>query len=156
MKIDGGCHCGGIRYEAEIDPSKVMICHCTDCQTLSGTAFRTVVPVLRNDFRLVKGSPKIYMKTGESGNKRQRAFCAECGTPIYSAAEKDTPVYSLRVGSSCHGCRRSPERKSTRSRNDVPGKLLCPLSTVRRRGSRGDPGRRGARRSGPNARRGRG
>ena len=44
MKIDGSCHCGRIRYEAEVDPAKVVICHCTDCQTLSGSAFRTVVP----------------------------------------------------------------------------------------------------------------
>jgi len=99
MKIDGACHCGAIRYEAEIDPAKVMICHCTDCQTLSGSVFRTVAPAAAKDFRLLKGSPRIYMKNAESGNKRQQAFCGDCGTPIYSAAEKDTPVYSLRVGS---------------------------------------------------------
>ena len=99
MKVDGGCHCGAIRFEAEVDPEKVMICHCTDCQTLSGTAFRTVVPVPRDQFRLVSGTPRIYMKTAESGNRRQQAFCGDCGTPIYSAAEKDTPAYSVRVGS---------------------------------------------------------
>jgi hypothetical protein len=43
MHIDGACHCGKITYEAEVDPEAVGICHCTDCQTLSGTAFRTVV-----------------------------------------------------------------------------------------------------------------
>ena len=32
MKIDGGCHCGAITYEAEVDPEKTSICHCTDCQ----------------------------------------------------------------------------------------------------------------------------
>jgi hypothetical protein len=42
VKVDGRCHCGWISYEAEIDPEKVMICHCTDCQTLSGSAFRMV------------------------------------------------------------------------------------------------------------------
>ena len=98
MKVDGSCHCGRIRYEAEIDPAMVMICHCTDCQTLSGSAFRTVAPAPREGFRILRGSPKIYMKTAESGNRRQQAFCGDCGTPIYSAAERDTPVYSLRVG----------------------------------------------------------
>jgi hypothetical protein len=39
MKIDGGCHCGYITYEAEADPDKTSICHCTDCQHLTGTAF---------------------------------------------------------------------------------------------------------------------
>ena len=42
MKIDGGCHCGYITYEAEADPAHTAICHCTDCQTLSGSAFGAV------------------------------------------------------------------------------------------------------------------
>jgi len=45
MKIDGGCLCGHITYEAEIDPAQVSICHCTDCQTLSGSAFRIGAPM---------------------------------------------------------------------------------------------------------------
>ena len=32
MHIDGGCHCGNITYEADIDPEAVSICHCADCQ----------------------------------------------------------------------------------------------------------------------------
>lgn len=28
--------------------------------------------------------PKLYVKTGESGNKLPQSFCPECGTPIYS------------------------------------------------------------------------
>ena len=99
MKIDGGCHCGRIRYEAVIDPAKVAICHCTDCQTLSGSAYRTVVPAPAADFKLLAGKPKVYVKTADSGNKRQQTFCPECGTPIYSAALTETPAYYLRVGS---------------------------------------------------------
>ena len=98
MKIDGACHCGNIRYEAEVDPQAAAICHCTDCQTLSGSAFRTVVPAKKENFRLLKGAPKMYVKTAESGNPRVQAFCPECGTPIYSAAPGDAPAFSLRVG----------------------------------------------------------
>jgi hypothetical protein len=98
MKIDGGCHCGYITYEAVVDPDKVAVCHCTDCQTLSGSAFRTVVPAAREAFRLQTGQPKIYVKTAESGNRRAQAFCPECGTPIYSAAPEDPPAFSIRVG----------------------------------------------------------
>ena len=43
MKIDGCCHCGAIAYEAEHDPETVGICHCADCQQLTGTAFRVSV-----------------------------------------------------------------------------------------------------------------
>jgi hypothetical protein len=98
MRIDGACHCGCISYEAEVDPESVAICHCTDCQTLSGSAFRTVVPAKKENFRLLSGTPKVYLKTAESGNQRQQAFCAECGTPIYSAAPADPQVFSIRLG----------------------------------------------------------
>ena len=40
MKIDGGCHCGHLAFEAEVDPERVSICHCADCQMLGGSAFR--------------------------------------------------------------------------------------------------------------------
>ena len=97
MKIDGGCHCGKITYTAEVDPDKVGICHCTDCQTLSGTAFRVSVPAAKEAFHL-EGDPKIYVKTAESGAKRAQGFCPECGTPIYATAASDPQVFNIRVG----------------------------------------------------------
>lgn len=98
MKIDGACHCGRITYEAEIDPEKVGICHCTDCQITSGTAYRTNVPTRKNTFRLLSGEPKIYVKTADSGNRRAHGFCADCGTGLFSTTETQREVYVLRVG----------------------------------------------------------
>lgn len=98
MKIDGGCHCGQITFEAELDPEKVGICHCTDCQTLSGSAFRTIALVSGKSLRIT-GEPKIYVKTGDSGNKRAQAFCPQCGSPIYACAVGDAPdIYNIRLG----------------------------------------------------------
>jgi hypothetical protein len=99
MKIDGACHCGSIRFEAEVDPADVVACHCTDCQTLSGAAFRAVVPTMPGTFVLLSGTPKVYVKTAESGNQRQQTFCPDCGSPIYSApADGGTRVVVLRAG----------------------------------------------------------
>jgi hypothetical protein len=98
MKVTGRCHCGRISFAAEVDPDRVRVCHCTDCQMLSGTAFRTNVPVAPGSFVLQSGTPKVYVKTADSGNQREHAFCRECGTPIYSAAPGEPPSYSLRVG----------------------------------------------------------
>ncbi len=99
MKIDGGCHCGDITYEAEVDPDRAAICHCTDCQTLSGAAFRTLVPVPEDAFTLLSGQPKTYIKTGESGTKRAQVFCPQCGTPIYATGVGDGPkIYNIRLG----------------------------------------------------------
>jgi hypothetical protein len=97
MRVSGGCHCGRIGYEATVDPNAVGICHCTDCQKLSGSAFRVTVPA-RADAFVMRGEPKIYIKTADSGTKRAHAFCPECGTPIYASAVSNPPSYSLRVG----------------------------------------------------------
>jgi hypothetical protein len=99
MKIDGRCHCGYIAYEAEIDLANVMICHCSDCQTLSGSAFRTVAFSREATVKLLTGELKIYVKTSESGNKRPQSFCPECGTPVYSTTPGDDPkVHIIRAG----------------------------------------------------------
>jgi hypothetical protein len=99
MRIDGGCHCGFIKYEGEADPEKTAICHCTDCQKLSGSAFRTVVPAASDTFRMTAGEPTIYVKTGDSGAKRQQAFCPRCGSPIFSASSDPEPkIYMIRAG----------------------------------------------------------
>jgi hypothetical protein len=98
MRVEGKCHCGKIAYEADIDPDRVGLCHCTDCQALTGSAFSTFVPVPRQDFRLRGAPPKIYVKTAESGNRRAQAFCADCGTRIYASAVDDPQVFNVRVG----------------------------------------------------------
>ena len=98
MKIDGACHCGNITYVAEIDPESVGVCHCTDCQIFSGSAFRANVRAAKEAFSIRSGRPKIYIKTAESGAKRAQAFCPECGTSIYSAAPSDPQVFNIRLG----------------------------------------------------------
>ena len=99
MKIDGGCHCGKITYEADIDPEQVLICHCTDCQTLSGSAFRTIVPAMEGTFKFLTGTPKTYIKIAESGNKRAQVFCPDCGSPIYSGPmDGGSSFVGIRVG----------------------------------------------------------
>lgn len=101
MKVHGSCSCGFITFEAEADPGKVAICHCTDCQSSTGTAFRINVPVPGNAFKMLSGTPTIYIKTtAESGNLRAQAFCPKCASPIYSTPPGDgpKPAYMLRIG----------------------------------------------------------
>ena len=112
MKIDGSCHCGRITYRAEIDPERVRICHCEDCQALSGSAFRTVVSASEDDFDILSGVPKIYVKTAESGRKREQAFCAECGSPIYATSVGDAPrMIGIRLGTARQRSQLAPKKQ---------------------------------------------
>jgi hypothetical protein len=97
MHIDGSCHCGAIRFTAEVDPARVMLCHCADCQTLSGGAFRHVVPAAIESFSIT-GTPKSYVKVADSGNRRAQMFCPECGTALYAAAPENPSWVSIRLG----------------------------------------------------------
>ena len=97
LKIDGACHCGKITFAADIDPARVVICHCTDCQTISGAPYRASVPALADNLTL-RGEPKIYIKTAESGNRRALAFCSDCGTALYSTTPEEPQVFNLRLG----------------------------------------------------------
>src|SRR5262245_16901537 len=117
MKIDGSCHCGLLTYEAEIDPEKVVVCHCTDCQSLSASAFRVVVPASADKFSL-SGEPTIYVITAESGARRAHAFCPRCGSAIYSTtADAPRTRYSIRVGQFVSG---TNCRQNFRSGRDLP------------------------------------
>jgi hypothetical protein len=99
LHVDGACHCERIKFEAEVDSSKVVVCHCTDCQVIAGAPFRVVVPASKEHFKLLQGQPKTYLKTADSGNRRIQAFCPDCGSSIYATSEFDQAVFGLRVGS---------------------------------------------------------
>ena len=110
MQIHGRCHCGSITFTGEADPAKVFACHCADCQAMSGAPFRAVVPVLAKDFSIT-GTPKVYIKTAESGNKRVQAFCGECGTPLYATSEENQTVYGVRLGCVAERAQLAPARQ---------------------------------------------
>ena len=127
MKIDGGCHCGELQYEADIDPNSIGICHCTDCQIISGTAFRVVTQIPKSQFTLLRGTPKTYTKTAESGRPRILAFCENCGTHIYATGPGKEIPYGLRIGT----CNQRGELKPSREiwkRSALP--WLCDLGTA--------------------------
>lgn len=109
MKIDGGCHCGAVRYEARVSPKLVTICHCTDCQTISGAPYRVNVPALIESFQL-SGEPKRYVKIAASGNEVVTTFCGVCGSALYSFKEGNDFV-NLRVGGVSQRAQLAPARQ---------------------------------------------
>jgi hypothetical protein len=112
MHVDGACHCGYVTYAAEIDPAKVIICHCTDCQVLSSSAFRMIVLAEPGSFRLLSGNPTTYVKTAESGRKRAQVFCPRCGTQMYSTPGVENPQhFGLRIGSIRQRAQLQPSRQ---------------------------------------------
>ena len=42
-ELNGGCLCGAVRYTSNSAPEWVGLCHCTDCQKHTGSAFAIMV-----------------------------------------------------------------------------------------------------------------
>ncbi|WP_091737024.1 GFA family protein [Phenylobacterium immobile] len=98
MKINGGCHCGRVTYEAEVEMGRVVICHCDDCQTLTGSAFRVSIPARREQIQ-VTGETRVYIKLGESGARRHQHFCPDCASHLFVHGEGDTAdAWAIRWG----------------------------------------------------------
>ena len=78
----GGCLCNSFRYQFKTEPQTVYICHCTECQKTSSSAFGMSVRVNSDDFKTTRGTGKLIKTTADSGRTKKVLFCPECGTTI--------------------------------------------------------------------------
>jgi hypothetical protein len=95
--LTGGCACGAIRFKITQPLMGVGVCHCTDCQKASGGGPNYVALAPKSGFEVTKGEAKVYSSTGDSGATIGRAFCAECGTPLWSRPP-DGPFDTVKLG----------------------------------------------------------
>jgi hypothetical protein len=99
MRIDGRCYCGGVTYEADIDPERVSIRRCTDCQSLTGSPYRVTVICSGDQVRMTGRRPKIYSKLGDNRRPRFQHFCAEYGSPLFTSGQGGPDDWGIRLGS---------------------------------------------------------
>lgn len=80
---EGGCLCGVVRYRVKGTPRAVIVCHCTQCQRSSGSAFSftAVVPKPRLEFNDELLSTYDF-RSADHGRSLVRKFCPRCGTAI--------------------------------------------------------------------------
>jgi hypothetical protein len=84
--LAGGCLCGKQRYTVSGEPEMVGLCHCSDCQKETASAFSIIVSFPKDSFRL-EGELRTHTTIGESGGKVNRSFCADCGSTIISVCD---------------------------------------------------------------------
>ncbi len=94
MKRTGGCACGAIRFEVTKDFLGIGTCHCSDCQKASGGGANHVALTPNSALTVLRGEPRLYKTKGDSGAEVARAFCGDCGSPLWShpAHEPFIPV----------------------------------------------------------------
>ena len=55
MKLEGGCYCGGLRYQAEGESMFKGQCHCRECQYISGGSVNVVMAMPEANLFLHEG-----------------------------------------------------------------------------------------------------
>jgi hypothetical protein len=95
--ITGGCLCGKVRWTATAPPMFQGVCHCTDCQRQTGTAFSVVAAFGESDVTIT-GELKTYRNIGTSGSEVQRRFCGDCGSPIVSVPAASHGMVFMKAG----------------------------------------------------------
>ena len=95
----GGCLCGAVRYELQADTSKIVQCHCQNCQKISGAGASANILVDAASLKMTGVQPKIYVDTADSGNQLNRAFCPDCGSSLYSQRHNMMEKFVLKAGS---------------------------------------------------------
>jgi hypothetical protein len=97
MDLVGGCVCGFARYKVSGRPLSIHACHCTDCQTLSGSAFGLSMVLNQADIELTHGELGIN-KFSATSKPMHRHHCLKCGTAIWFSSPDHTGIVALKPG----------------------------------------------------------
>ena len=95
VRLQGGCHCGAVRYECASAISEPAICHCTSCRRTIGAHAVAWMTVKRPTFRLVQGAPREYA----SSNAVVRGFCEHCGCSLTYSHRKHPDTIDVTIAS---------------------------------------------------------
>ena len=91
MKIEGGCHCRAVRFEAEVPEAvELLACNCSICAM---TGFLHLI-VPHEDFRLVSGSDALTSYRFGSG-AADHLFCSVCGVKSFYQPRSHSDAWSI-------------------------------------------------------------
>lgn len=85
--MQGGCHCGAVRYRLEGRPLNHALCHCVDCRRHSGAPLVGWAMFPIDAMRVEKGAAKAY----SSSEHGRRHFCTDCGTGLFYTNDQMLP-----------------------------------------------------------------
>jgi hypothetical protein len=98
LPLMGGCYCRRVRYEIRLQPLTLVACHCTICQTRTGSAFSMSMPVMREGFVVTEGATITRDLPGGSGNLLTQHFCDYCLVRTHTEPHANRAVVYVRPG----------------------------------------------------------
>lgn len=74
MRYQGGCHCGAVRYDVEVDLSSPITCNCSYCSKRGSVLAFTPA----DNFTIEKGADNLT-EYRFNAKKIEHLFCSTCG-----------------------------------------------------------------------------
>lgn len=97
-ELTGGCLCGVVRYTLrEGFRFRPYACHCTDCQSRTGSAFSEHMLFVLSDLDIT-GELDEGAYSQPSGARSRIFGCAKCKARIYATNDERGGLASLRCG----------------------------------------------------------
>jgi hypothetical protein len=91
--IKGGCHCGEVRFEADVPQAvEVLDCNCSICAM---TGFRHLI-VPHSDFRLQSGKGVLSSYRFGTG-AAEHLFCSRCGIKSFYQPRSHPRAWSVNL-----------------------------------------------------------
>ena len=92
-KVTGSCHCGAVRFEAQVErSSESQICNCSICRMCGFQ--HLIVPASR--FNLISGEDQLREYRFKSRTARH-LFCGVCGVKSFYVPRSNPDGISLNV-----------------------------------------------------------
>ncbi len=79
MRRDGGCLCGGVRYQVQGELRPVMYCHCDQCRKTSGH-FVAATACSPDQLTFVEDGGLTWFRSSDIA---ERGFCSRCGSNLF-------------------------------------------------------------------------
>lgn len=76
--LEGGCHCGAVRYRIEGEAMRHVLCHCSDCRRHVGAPM-VGWAMMRAEQLHVTGEVATYASSRDG----RRQFCPACSTSLF-------------------------------------------------------------------------
>jgi hypothetical protein len=89
-RLSGGCYCGAVGYTVVDAFDYALICHCSNCRRVTGSAFKPFAGIARDQLDLTQGADRLMIHGDDLTNN---THCAACGSLLFSVVNDGTRVH---------------------------------------------------------------
>jgi len=106
--FEGGCQCGQAKYSVIGESIAYFVCHCTECQRQSASAFGMALWIRSFRAQVLDGELGTWVRTTPTGRQMVCRFCVRCGTRMFHQMTDQSDTISIKPGTLDGGLRFEP------------------------------------------------